>query len=120
MAIDIAPASQRCPWSRSQKKQTLALRNPRDDDLVAGLQVVDALADLLHDTRALVPEHDRRRDGDRPVLDRQVGVAHAGGAEAHPHLAHVRGVELEVDHLEGCVDCGTDGGSGHACALPRV
>ena len=45
-----------------------ALRHPGDDDVVARLQVGDALADLLDDAGALVAEHHRVGAEERAVL----------------------------------------------------
>src|SRR5581483_6705306 len=89
-----------------------ALRHPRDDHVVAGLEVGDAFADLLDHAGALVAQHDRAGRHQRAALHRQVGVAHARRAHTHLDLARVRRVDLDVvSDLEGLVEPGEDGGS---------
>jgi hypothetical protein len=46
------------------------VRDRRQDDVVARLEVRDRLADLLDDAGALVPEHRRRRIGQRGAQHR--------------------------------------------------
>ena len=78
-----------------------ALRGEERDDVVAGRERVDAVADPLDDAGALVPEHGRRVAG-RIGAGRgvEVGVADAAGDEANEHLARLRLGELELLHLE--------------------
>ena len=57
-----------------------------DDDVVADLDRTDLGADRLDDAGPLVAEDDRRRERDRPVDDRQVGVADPGRPDPHPDL----------------------------------
>ena len=57
----------------------------------------DLLADRLHDARALVSEHDRPAPVAEVALgEMQVGVAHAGGGDAHQHLVGVRRVKQQL------------------------
>ena len=75
-----------------------ARRDPRDDDVVADGQVRHAGADLDDLAGALVTEHHGRVGREHAVDHRQVGVAHAGGADAHLDLAVTRIDGLGVGH----------------------
>ena len=81
-----------------------ALRGEEGDDVVAGLDQRDALADGLDDACALVPEHRRRVAGGIGARRRvEVGVADAAGDEANKRLARLRLGELELlDGQRGC------------------
>jgi hypothetical protein len=52
--------------------------------MVAGLQVLDALADLLDDAGALVTE-DGRRHRELRLQHGEIGVAHAARDDLHRH-----------------------------------
>lgn len=68
--------------------------------MVPGRHMRDTRADGLHDPRALVPEHDRRRERDGPVDDRQIAVAQPRGRDVDEHLPRPRIAHLEiVDHV---------------------
>jgi hypothetical protein len=77
-----------------------ALRREERDDVVAGLDRGDTVADLLDDSSALVSEHRRRvarRIGARGGVE--IGVAHTAGDETHERLP---GPGLgEIDLLDG-------------------
>ena len=60
--------------------------------------VGDAGADFLDDTGRLVAEQHRHRPDPAAVDDRQVGVAHARGLDAHEKLAGAGGRQVEVLH----------------------
>ena len=78
-----------------------ALRREERDDVIADGERADAVADLLDDARALVPEHGRRvprRVGAGRGV--QIGVAHAARDEANEHLARARLGELDLAHDE--------------------
>ena len=78
-----------------------ALRREERDDVVAGRERADALADALDDARALVPEHRRRVAGRVGAGGRvEVGVADAAGDEAHEHLARARLGQVDLVHDE--------------------
>ncbi len=62
---------------------------------------------------AFVAEHDRERAHERAVLDRQVGVAHAGRAHADHDFTGARRLELELLDLERLVEPDADGGLRH-------
>ena len=96
-----------------------ALGDPRDDDVVAGLDAGDALADLLDDACALVAEHDGGHPHQRAVLHRQVGVADARGAHPYLDLTRVGLVEIDVVDLEGLLESGENGGLRHLELLLR-
>ena len=89
-----------------------ALRREERDDVIAGRERRDALADLLDDAGALVPEHGRRvagRIGARGGVE--IGVADAAGDEAHEHLAGARLGQLDLAHDERLPELLEDGGS---------
>src|SRR6185436_12558946 len=65
-------------------------------DMVAGLDVVHASADLDDLAGALVAQHDRRRPWPVPVDQRQVGMAQAAAAYLDQHLALARRIEVEL------------------------
>ena len=90
-----------------------ALRDPRDHDVVAHLQVVDAFTELGDRARALVAEDRGQADGQGAVHDREVGVADARGAELDADLAGLRPVEIDVEDLERRTDRLCDCGLGH-------
>ena len=65
--------------------------------MVAGRDARHALADLLDDPRALVPEHGGGVAGGIGATGGvEVGVADAAGREAHEHLTGSRPVELDL------------------------
>jgi hypothetical protein len=82
--------------------------------VVAGLEVLDAFADLFDHPRAFVAEHGRERREQRAVANGEVGVAHAGRTESHLDLVRLRRLELEVDDFERRVDRVADRGLRHA------
>src|ERR687897_176550 len=72
--------------------------------MVAGGHVRDALPHRLDHAGALVAEHHRHAAGaEVAVGEVQVGVADAGGGDAHEQLAGARRVELELLHGERLV-----------------
>ena len=73
-----------------------AVAEGRQGDVVALLEVRDAGTDRLHDARALVPEDDRSRERDRPVDDREVGVAETGRGDADGDLLRARVARLDL------------------------
>jgi hypothetical protein len=80
--------------------------------LVAGRQLRDARADLLHHAGGLVPQDDRRRGGKGAVGDGEVRVADAAVLHAHQHLARARVADLHVvDDLEGLAGFGQQSGA---------
>ena len=67
-----------------------ALRREERDDVIAGRDRGDALADALDHARALVAEHGRRVAGRVGAGGGvEVGVADAAGDEANEHLARL-------------------------------
>jgi hypothetical protein len=84
-------------------------------DGVARPDPCHAVADLLDDAGALVPEHDRiallvPRDLRPDALHAQVGVADPAGDEPHQDLVRPRLVELDVLEGEGASRGVRDGG----------
>ena len=73
-----------------------AVTHGGDDDMIAGLDLGNGRTDLLHHARALVAEHDRRRERDGAVDDGDVAVTQAGAVDAHLHLALVHPLEVDV------------------------
>jgi hypothetical protein len=61
--------------------------------MVADREVVDALAHLRDDPSALVTEQHGLGKRKRPVDDREIRVANAGGAHLDSQLAGLRAVE---------------------------
>ena len=59
-------------------------------------EVGHAVADLLDDAGALVPEHARQGEGDEPFPGAEVGVAEAGRDDADQHLVALRALDLDL------------------------
>lgn len=72
----------------------------RHDHPVAGSDGTDGGADPFHDARALVPEHHRKRGGQRLVADVDVGLAQAGGHHLDQDLVGPQN-RVEGQVLEG-------------------
>src|SRR3954447_3315660 len=88
-----------------------ALRREERDDVVAGGDGGDALANFLDDARALVPQHRRRiARGVSAGGGVQIGVADAARHEPHKHLARPRLRELDLAHNERLSEFLEDGG----------
>src|SRR5439155_21937195 len=78
-----------------------ALRREERDDVVAGRERADALADPLDHARAFVPQHGRRVAGGIGAGGRvQVGVADTARDEAHEDLACFRLSQVDLLDLE--------------------
>ena len=79
-----------------------ATRHERGDDVIAALQVGDAVPDLLDDSRHLVPEHHRQWPWPIAVDHRKVGVAKPRRSHADEHLARAESevVELKKQRAE--------------------
>ena len=77
-----------------------ACGNEGEHHVVAGRELVDALADRLDLARGLVAERHRHHPRPRAIDHREVGVAEPGGADPDQELAGSRRVELDLDHLE--------------------
>src|SRR5665213_2017025 len=77
-----------------------AFRRVERNDMVAGLDRGDAVADLAHDARAFMSEN-RREDAFRIGAGQRVGVgvANAGRLDLDQHLAGLR--SFDVDGLDG-------------------
>lgn len=90
---------------------------PVEDDLVAGRDVGDALADGDDGAGTLVAEDGGQRHPHGAVGQGQVGVADPGGGEPHPDPAGAGLGQLDAGDLQrgprggydGGTDCGTDG-----------
>ncbi len=78
-----------------------AVAEGREHDVVADGDLAHADADGLDDAGALVAEHDRRRERDRAVEHRDVGVAEPGALDADDDLA---GPGLGVAQLDVVAD----------------
>jgi hypothetical protein len=74
-------------------------RHEREDDLIAGREVMHIAADGQHFAGRLVAEHHRHDARARPVDDRQVRVAQARRADADEQLARPGTVELDLGDL---------------------
>ena len=96
-----------------------AVRPEREDDVVAGLHVGDARADLLDDARRLVAEHHGKRRRPVAVHDVPVAVADARGLHLHAGLAGARALLGQVHDLEGRVRL-EEHGSLHAFSFVGV
>ena len=71
-----------------------------EDDVVAEIDRAHGASDGLDHAGPLVTEHGRQRDGVLLVADVQIGLADAGGHDAHQDLVGTRGLELEFAELE--------------------
>ena len=105
-------ATQRFVRGLRQWRHFAALGGEERDDVVAGRDERDAVADALDDPRALVAEHARcvaARIGAGGRVE--VGVADAAGDEPNQHLAGLRLGELELLHDERLPELLEDGGA---------
>jgi hypothetical protein len=59
---------------------------PRQDHVVAGLQVAHGGTHVLDHARGFVAEHDGHRIAQRSVDDFQIRMTKPGGAHAHQHV----------------------------------
>ena len=73
-----------------------ATRHEHHDDVIADLEIVHARSEFLDDAGGFVAEHHRRRPRTVAVDHGKVGVAQAGRADLHHHLAVAGIVELEL------------------------
>ncbi|MQY39906.1 hypothetical protein SRB17_79340 [Streptomyces sp. RB17] len=76
-------------------------------DVVAGFDAGHVRAYGLHDTGSFVAEDARQREGQSAARHGEVGVAQAGGDQAHEGLTRSGGVEFDVAKREGR-SCGLD------------
>src|SRR5262245_22456662 len=86
-----------------------AMRTKRENDMVAGLDVADAGAQLGDNTRGFVTKHHWQRQ--RPVAIDDVPIAHADpcGLYLHAHFPGLGAVLLELKDLQRRVDLGPYG-----------
>src|SRR5512132_1483264 len=87
-----------------------AVRQPRADDVVAGLHPGDALPEVLDHGGALVPEHDRHRVPVDAVDRVVVRATHARGRHPDRDLPGPGRIEVEILHSE-IVDVPQHGGA---------
>ena len=87
-------------------RATTAGGDETEDDVIAGLQPVHALADLLHDARSLVAA-DHGRSGneacDVSVVGVLIGVTQAGGRHLHQHFTPFRRIEFDLLDTPGLI-----------------
>ena len=92
----------------------LARGRPRDDDVIADLDVVDFGTHRFDDACTLVPEYAGRTGGQRTGRLRQIRVAHPTRGDPHPDLSRGDVGEVDVGDLEWLPDLAQDGGAfGH-------
>ncbi len=97
-----------------------AVRDEAAHDVVPGLDLGDAGADLLDDAGALVAADDREARGQVPVGQVQVRVAQPRRGVLDQHLTGARAVEVEFHDLERLAGLEQDCSFGlHRCS-PRV
>src|SRR5262245_10029490 len=77
-------------------KAMAATRHEHHHHVVADREIVDAGPEFFDHARRLMTEHHRRRSWAVAVDHRQIGVAQAGGADLHQHLAVARRIELDL------------------------
>ena len=77
------------------RRAVAAARHEHHDDVVAALQVGDAVAERLDDSRRFVAERHRHRARPIAVDHRKIGVAQARGGDLHEHLAGTGRRELQ-------------------------
>ncbi len=111
--LAIEPTSQSSPWPRSQKKhlphwgtQEITMWSPTFRWSTSSPSSVIVPAPSW-------PRIGREADRQRAVHDREVGVAHAGGAELDPDLPGLGTGEVDVEDLERCTDRLCDCGLRH-------
>ena len=101
-----------------EPRASAARRAPADDDVVAGRDVHDPLADRLDHTRALVAEQDRQPMSPAAGLDDvQVGVADAARCDPDERFTGAGRVELELGDREAALR-GQDGAAIHDPSRP--
>ena len=89
-------------------------RTPGQDDMIARRDVGDALADLLHDARALVAEQEGKPLGPKDaVLDGEIGVTDPAGQDAHQRFTRSRRVDGELLDHTGLPRFAGDDTAGH-------
>ena len=73
---------------------------PGQDHMVAGRDIGDALANLLHDARAFVPKQEGKPlRAEDAVLRGEIGVTDPAGQDAHQRFTRSRRVDGELlDH----------------------
>ena len=87
-----------------QNQHVAAGRRPAQDDPVAHLRALDALADGDDGAGALVAEHDGRLRAQHAAGERQVAVADAGRRQPHPHLPGTGVGQVELGEPQGAAD----------------
>jgi hypothetical protein len=90
----------------------------RRDDVVADLEPRDAVSDLDHLCGVLVSRHDRGRERQRAVLNREVGMADPRGADRDLDLSRLGARELDSADLNGFVVSDHDSRLGHTRPSP--
>ena len=83
------------------RRAVTATRQERHHHALADGHVVDAVADPLDDSGRLVPEQHRRGPHPVAVHHRQVGMAHAGGLDAHQQFVGAGRGQLDVGDGDG-------------------
>ena len=78
-----------------------ATRHEHGYDAVARLQIIDEGPDLLDNPSRLVAERHRQRPRPIAVDDGKVGMAEAGGDDAHQDFAGTGAVELDLLNSSG-------------------
>jgi len=89
------------------EEASAACDEARHDDALAFLEAVDAGADFLDHTDALMTEHEAGLDGKSAVIEVQVGAANSGAGDAHERVGGSleRGVVDALDaHVVGSVE----------------
>jgi hypothetical protein len=82
------------------------------DHVVAGHDAGHAFADLDHDARAFMPEHDRKQAFRIVAAEREgIGMADAGVGDLDQHLALARRRDIDLDDLQRLPGFKGDGGT---------
>ena len=79
--------------------------------MVAFREVGDGLAHFLDDAGALMAKHERQRQRDRAGDRREIGMAHAAGAELYHHLAALGRIDADLFNADGLVVFAADDGA---------
>ena len=95
--------------SAAAEEASAACDQAGHDDALALLQAIDAGADFLDHADAFMAEHEAGLDGERAVIEVQVGAADAGARDSHERVggSFECGVVDALDaHVVGSVeDC---------------
>src|SRR5581483_10987167 len=96
LAVEGERSLAQVPVSALAMEATPARPQQRDDNAVARRHTRDPFAGALDDPRRLVPGEHGKVGAPLAADQMYIAVTDRGGRDAHPHLAAVRRVELDL------------------------